>query len=92
MTVQLTSAGNLRARTRKSSPTGEKHSTTCRFLRTCEMKNSQQRLAVLRTTPAALPFDDRVPTMPSFSSLRVEVGDVAEREQVVEVDEEALVR
>lgn len=35
-TVQLTSAGNWRARTRNLSPTGLKHSTTCRFLRTCE--------------------------------------------------------
>ena len=32
--VQLTSAGNWRARMRKRSPTGLKHSTTCRYLRT----------------------------------------------------------
>jgi len=30
MAVQLTSAGNLRARVRSVKPTGEKHSTTCR--------------------------------------------------------------
>ena len=35
MVVQLTRAGNWRARTRKRSPTGLKHSTTCRYLRTC---------------------------------------------------------
>jgi hypothetical protein len=34
MTVQLTSAGNLRARVRRSSPTGEKASTTWRCCRT----------------------------------------------------------
>lgn len=34
--VQLTSAGNWRARMRNLSPTGLKHSTTCRFLRTCK--------------------------------------------------------
>ena len=33
--MQLTKAGNLRARMRNLSPTGLKHRTTCRFCRTC---------------------------------------------------------
>lgn len=35
-TVQLIRAGNWRAQMRNLSPTGLKHSTTCKFLRTCE--------------------------------------------------------
>jgi hypothetical protein len=34
MAVQAVSAGNMRQRTRKASPTGDMHSTTCRLERT----------------------------------------------------------
>uniref|UniRef100_A0A1I8JGD9 CCHC-type domain-containing protein n=1 Tax=Macrostomum lignano TaxID=282301 RepID=A0A1I8JGD9_9PLAT len=40
--VQLTTAGNLRARTRSVVPTGLKHRITFRVLRTFSMKNFQQ--------------------------------------------------
>lgn len=42
MLVQLTMAGNLRARTRSVDPTGEKHSTTLSWRRTRSMKKDQQ--------------------------------------------------
>ena len=42
MTVQLMSAGKLRARMRNLSPTGEKHRHTCRNLRTLSMKKSHR--------------------------------------------------
>ena len=37
ITVELTKAGNFRDRFRKSSPTGEKQRTTCKFFRISEM-------------------------------------------------------
>lgn len=40
--VQLTKAGNFRARTLSVEPTGEKHNITLRSRRTLSMKNFQQ--------------------------------------------------
>ena len=53
MAVLLMSAGKLRARMRKRSPTGLKHSTTCSSLRTLSRKNSQQ-FSMLSIIPVAL--------------------------------------
>ena len=43
MVVQLTRAGNCLARTRKRSPTGLKHSTTCRYVLTCTTPPAETR-------------------------------------------------
>lgn len=46
--VELTRAGNLRARIRKVAPTGEKHKTTFSWRRTRSIKNFQQFSLVSR--------------------------------------------
>jgi hypothetical protein len=48
----LMRAGKLRARMRNLSPTGEKHSTTCRYFRTLSMKKSHRFSAVQGLTLA----------------------------------------
>ena len=73
ITVALTSAGNLVARVRKSTPTGEKHRQTCRFARTCEMKYLKHDWLSCGT-PAALAFDATAFASPSCSSLEYRSG------------------
>ena len=66
-TVQLMSAGKRLARVLMSSPTGEKHSTTCRLRFTVSM-NHFQHVFLSTVRPAALTRPPMALTMVSISS------------------------
>ena len=65
MLVQLTRAGNLRARTLIVDPTGEKHKTTFSWRRTRSMKNDQQ---FSRVSMIPAPFTSFLTPLITFSS------------------------
>mmetsp|Transcript_8116 Transcript_8116/g.12112 ORF Transcript_8116/g.12112 Transcript_8116/m.12112 type:complete len:201 (-) Transcript_8116:4507-5109(-) len=68
MAVFIINAGKRRARTRNVSPTGEKQSTTCKLVRTRDIKNSSMASGK-SGIPQALASFLKFPSIASISSL-----------------------